>query len=98
MAAPMVAGAAALLRSYFPDLTVVQIKSILMESAIKQNQMVVKPGTEDEKISFSSLSVSGGILNIEKAFEKALITPGKKTTSKRTIMVKDLPAKTVVVP
>lgn len=59
MAAPMVAGAAALLRSYFPDLTVVQIKSILMESAIKQNQKVVKPGTDDEKIPFSSLSVSG---------------------------------------
>lgn len=98
MAAPMVAGAAALLRSYFPDLTVVQIKSILMESAVKQNQMVIKPGTDDEKIPFSSLSVSGGILNIEKAFEMALVTPGKKTTSKRIIMVKDLPAKKVVVP
>jgi hypothetical protein len=69
-----------------------------MESAIKQNQKVVKPGTDDEKIPFSSLSVSGGILNIEKAFEMALVTPGKKTTSKRTIMVKDLPAKKVVVP
>ena len=98
MAAPMVAGAAALLLSYFPDLTVVQIKSILMESAIKQNQKVVKPGTDDEKIPFSSLSVSGGILNIEKAFEMALVTPGKKTTSKRSISIKDLPAKTVVVP
>jgi subtilisin family serine protease len=98
MAAPMVAGAAALLRSYFPDLSVVQIKNILMESSIKQSQQVVKPGTEDEKVPFASLSVSGGILNVEKAFEKALITPGKKTTLKRTIMVKDLPAKTVVVP
>ena len=99
MAAPMVAGAAALLRSYFPDLTVVQIKSILMESAIKQNQKVVKPGTDDEKIPFSSLSVSGGILNIEKAFEMALVTPGKKkTTSRRSISTKELPAKTVVVP
>jgi hypothetical protein len=98
MAAPMVAGAAALLRSYFPDLSVVQIKNILMESSIKQTQQVVKPGTEDEKVPFASLSVSGGILNVEKAFEKALITPGKKATSKRTIMVKDLPAKTVVVP
>jgi cell wall-associated protease len=99
MAAPMVAGAAALIRSYFPDLSVVQIKSILMESAIKQNQKVVKPGTDDEKIPFSSLSVSGGILNIEKAFEMALVTPGKKTTtSKRSVSIKDLPAKKVVVP
>jgi hypothetical protein len=77
---------------------VIQIKNILMESSIKQSQQVLKPGTEDEKVPFASLSVSGGILNVEKAFEKALITPGKKTTLKRTIMVKDLPAKTVVVP
>ncbi len=70
-----------------------------MESAIKQNQKVVKPGTDDEKIPFSSLSVSGGILNIEKAFEMALVIPGKKkTTSKRSVSIKDLPAKKVVVP
>jgi len=98
MAAPMVAGAAALLCSYFPDLNVVQIKNILMESTIKQSQMVVKPGTDDEKVPFSSLSVSGGILNVEKAFEKALSTPGKKTNAKRYITLKDLPVKTVVIP
>jgi hypothetical protein len=28
----------------------------------------------------------------------ALVTPGKKTTSKRSISIKDLPAKKVVVP
>lgn len=40
-----------------------------------------------------------GILNIEKAFEMALVTPGKKkTTSKRSVSIKDLPAKKVVVP
>jgi subtilisin family serine protease len=99
MAAPMVAGAAALLRSYFPDLSVIQIKNILMESSIKQTQQVVKPGTEDEKVPFASLSVSGGILNIEKAFEMALVTPGKKkTTSRRAISTNELPAKKVVVP
>lgn len=98
MASPMVAGAAVLLFSYFPDLTAVQIKNILMESTIKQSQMVVKPGTDDEKVPFTSLSVTGGILNVEKAFEKALVTPGKKTTSKRYLSFKDFPSKTVVVP
>jgi hypothetical protein len=88
-----------LLRSYFPDLSVIQIKNILMESSIKQTQQVVKPGTEDEKVPFASLSVSGGILNIEKAFEMALVTPGKKkTTSRRAISTNELPAKKVVVP
>jgi hypothetical protein len=78
---------------------VIQIKNILMESSIKQTQQVVKPGTEDEKVPFASLSVSGGILNIEKAFEMALVTPGKKkTTSRRAISTNELPAKKVVVP
>jgi subtilisin family serine protease len=98
MAAPMAAGAAALLRSYFPDLSAVQIKKILMESTIKQNQMVVKPGTEDEKVPFSSLSISGGILNVEKAFEMAMVTPGKNTSVKRVFSPNDLPSKKVVVP
>ncbi len=44
-----------------------------------------------KKSPFSSLSVSGGILNIEKAFEMALVTPGKKiTTSKRSVSIKGL--------
>ncbi len=29
-----------------------------MESSIKQTQQVLKPGTEDEKVPFASLSVS----------------------------------------
>jgi len=62
MASPMVAGVAALLRSYYPELSAKQVKSIIMESSVKTNRQVVKPGT-DEKVSFSELSVTGGMLN-----------------------------------
>ncbi len=37
MAAPMVAGIAALLRSYFPDLKAKQVKEIILESALPVN-------------------------------------------------------------
>ncbi len=77
MASPMVAGVAALLRSYYPELSAKQVKEIIMDSSIKSSKQVVKPGTE-EKVSFSELSVSGGMLNSYKAIEKASKTKGKR--------------------
>jgi cell wall-associated protease len=77
MAAPVVAGIAAMLRSYFPDLTAVQVKEIIMKSAIKQNKKVVQPGGED-LVPFSSLSVTGGIANAYEAVKMAQNTKGKK--------------------
>jgi subtilisin family serine protease len=78
MAAPVVAGVAAVLRAYFPDLTAEQVKEIISSSTDQPSaQMVIKPGT-DEKVPFSELSVSGGVINVEKAVEKAIQTKGKK--------------------
>ena len=71
MAAPMVSGVAALLKSYFPKLSMLQIKDILMKSVKpfgKSNQLV--PGTE-LKAAFSKLSVSGGVLDIPNAIKLA---------------------------
>jgi len=98
MASPMVAGAAALLRSWFPDLTAGQVKKILMASAVRQDAQVRKPGSESEKVPFASLSVTGGLLNIEAAFEKALTTPGKKTGVSRALTAGSLPARKVLIP
>jgi len=81
MAAPVVAGVASVLRSYFPSLTAVQVKNILMNTVTKQNHMVIKPGTS-EKVPFSELSVSGGVVNIEKAVKQAMETKGKKKIAK----------------
>jgi len=82
MAAPMVAGAAALLRSYYPDLTAKQVKDIIMESATPWTQKVIKPGTEEEMVSMSQLSVTGGLLNAYEAVKLAEQTKGKKKASK----------------
>lgn len=71
MAAPMVAGVAALLRSYFPKLKAWEVKKIILDSATRINQKVIKPGTADEMIDFTELSVTGGIVNAYEAFKLA---------------------------
>lgn len=78
MAAPVVSGVAALLRSYFPDLTAEQVKSILLQTARKQKIEVIKPGTEEEVVPFTSLSVTGGVVNAYEAVKLAQQTKGKK--------------------
>ena len=77
MAAPVVAGVAALLRSYFPKLTAVQVKDILLSTSTPVNEMVRQPGSEN-LVPFSELSVSDGIVNAKAAFIKASQTKGKK--------------------
>ena len=72
MAAPVVTGLAALLLSYYPDLTAADLKRIILESATRYtNQMVVAPGAADgaAKVSFGSLSSTGGIVNAYAALK-----------------------------
>ncbi len=71
MAAPEVAGVAALIRSYYPKLTASQVKKIIMDSGIEFNNEVIKPGTENETINFTDLSVSGKIVNAYNALTMA---------------------------
>lgn len=77
MASPVTAGVAAVLRSYFPELTAEQVKEVIMESVDVNNDKVLKPGSK-EKVPFSDLSVTGGIVNVYKAVELASQTKGKK--------------------
>ena len=77
MAAPAAAGVAAILRSYYPDLSANQVKTIMLQSVLAQEGEVTKPGTT-EKIKFSDLSVSGGIVSATNAVTLAEKTKGKK--------------------
>jgi subtilisin family serine protease len=67
MASPEVAGVAALVRSYFPKLSASQVKHIIMNSGTKVNMDVLVPGKEGEKANFSTLSISGNVLNAYNA-------------------------------
>ena len=81
MAAPVTAGVAAMLRSYFPTLSAVQVKDIIMQSGTVQNYKVKKPGV-DEQVPFSELSVTGKIVNAYNAVKLASKTQGKRKMKK----------------
>jgi len=75
MASPEVAGVAALVRSYYPELSASQVKHIIMNSGTKIDMEVTKP-TESRrnvptKESFSKLSVSGSVVNAYNALKLA---------------------------
>lgn len=82
MAAPVVAGVAAVIRSYFPELTAVQVKQVVMESAVRQKLKVKEPGSE-VMVPFSQLSVTGGIVNAYEAIKLAGQVKGKKKGASR---------------
>jgi subtilisin family serine protease len=70
MASPEVAGVAALVRSYYPNLTASQVKHIIMNSGIEFSKEVIMPGkrgSDPVKVNFDKLSVSGRILNAYNA-------------------------------
>ncbi len=73
MSAPVVTGVAALLMSYFPQLSMRQVKTILIKSAYRPKQVVNRPQTKIP-VPFSSLSVSGGVVNAYRAVKLALKT------------------------
>ena len=66
MASPNVAGVATLIRSYYPSLTAVQVKQIIMESGTPlKNQVVI--GEDKHKANFADVSKSGRIVNAYNA-------------------------------
>lgn len=71
MAAPTVAGVAALLLAYYPELKADQVREILKASVYdKAAHPVLKPGTDD-LVPFNQLSKTGGVVNAYKAIQMA---------------------------
>lgn len=73
MAAPVVSGLAALVWSYYPELSAVQLKEIIMQSVTKVNRKVKNKNEKGEttRIPFADLCVSGGIVNAYSALKLA---------------------------
>jgi cell wall-associated protease len=79
MASPVVAGLAALLLSYYPELSANQIKQIIEESAYRiTDEKIIKPGTENEKVNLNDLSKTGGIVNAYNAIKLAQTYKGDR--------------------
>ena len=62
MAAPVVSGVAALIRSYFPQLQAADVKKIMEQTVTVPSGETLQPGTR-EKVSMRKLCTSGGIVN-----------------------------------
>jgi subtilisin family serine protease len=71
MASPVVAGRAAVLKSYFPKLTYADIKRIILQSATPYATKVHRPESE-VSVDFASLSKTGGVVNLYEAVKLAL--------------------------
>lgn len=76
MAAPVVSGVAALIKSYFPEITAVQLKELLLESSNKYPKLsVLLPDPEyqqNKSTKFKKLSSNGGVVNAYNAAKLAL--------------------------
>jgi cell wall-associated protease len=70
MACPVVAGIAALLLEYYPNLTAKDLKSIIEKSVIAPADKVKIPGT-DELVNLSEICKTGGIVNAYEAVKLA---------------------------
>lgn len=79
MASPAAAGVAAIIRSYYPELSATQVKDALMSSVTKQEGKVYKPGTT-ELVPFSDLCITGGTVSAPGAVDAAdKMKPSKKS-------------------
>lgn len=89
MASPVVAGLAALILSYFPDLTPEQVKYCIEKGAQNPNMTVKKPGSE-EKEDFGNFSRTGAVIN---AYESIKIAATLKGERKMIVAPKPAPKK-----
>ena len=67
MAAPAVAGVAAIIRSFYPELTDTQVKEVITRSGLSTNATVIIGGDPSNTAKFSELSGSGKMANLYNA-------------------------------
>lgn len=69
-ASPVVAGVAALVMAYFPELSAEEVRQILLDSATRYDVLTARPGS-DEEVAFGELSVTGGVVDAAAAVRLA---------------------------
>jgi subtilisin family serine protease len=79
MAAPVVSGVAALVMSYYPELSAAQVKDVLLTTATSYaDAQVTRPGSggrgpqsSGTEVAFGDLSGTGGVVNAYAALQRA---------------------------
>lgn len=80
MASPVIAGVAALIRSYYPKLSSKQVIKAILKNGTESDQKVNRPGS-GEKVSLSQLCKTGSYVNAAKALEAASKMKGTRSFS-----------------
>lgn len=83
MASPVVAGLAALILQYYPELSAEQVKYVIQQSARKPEGKVKNPGTGEE-VELSDLSKYGGVVNAYEAVKLASTLKGERDGTPKT--------------
>ncbi|HEY5368677.1 MAG TPA: S8 family serine peptidase, partial [Hanamia sp.] len=78
MATPVVAGVAALILEYYPDLSAEQVKYVIDNSVEPITEKVKLPGT-DSLVNLSDICISGGEVNAYNAVKLASTLKGERT-------------------
>lgn len=72
MASPVVAGLAALIRSYYPKLSAMEVKDIILQSAIKvSHPVMVADGGAPHAVQLSDVCRTGAVVNAYAALQLA---------------------------
>jgi subtilisin family serine protease len=78
-ASPITAGIAALVLEYYPTLSAKQLKQVILESATPlPGTLVLKPGSKTDKVDFTTLSKTGGVVNAYRALVAASKLKGER--------------------
>lgn len=79
MASPVVAGLAALILEYYPNLSAEQVKYVIEKSSVVPSFEVNVPSS-DKKVKLSDISKSGGVINAYEALKLASTLKGERTS------------------
>ena len=89
MAAPVVAGLAALILEYYPDLTAEQVKYVIEKSVTPIKDSVILPGSQKDDedgnptmVALSDISKTGGEVNAYNAIKLAATIKGERNMDK----------------
>lgn len=72
LSSPVTSGVAAILMSYFPDLTAQDIRNILRESTRRLNGVKVRKPDTQEEVRIDQICIAGGIVNAYEAVRLAM--------------------------
>jgi subtilisin family serine protease len=84
---PLVAGMAAFILNYYPNLSAKQVKYVIEKSALQPDIKITKPGTL-ETVNLSDICKTGGLVNAYEAIKLASTLKGERNSKPISVKTK----------